>query len=290
VTNAVADEWQHHRNRLTHRLKRNPSGLLVPLAAGVGTVATYGWILRLQSEGASAAALDMPDMGMTDIGKYWAFPVLQASGLMGLLFAYLAVCTGLAHNVRGTRRIALAPGRHRQLGLVVVGLVLVHVAATVFDAMGNTWTSVLVPGQAAATGWPGAEWGFDTGIFALYTLLLAAPTFYLRRFVGARRWRTLHGFVVVFYVLALWHTLILGLDVSYYGWAWPVLWLAQIPLLVLLIARLRQRAPSRYGRRPALAHWGINLSRHVVVAASVAAIVAVVLIVVTGSSDFIRTV
>jgi hypothetical protein len=39
-----------------------------------------------------------------------------------------------------------------------------------------------------------------------------------------------------------------------------------------------------------LAHWAITACRHAVVGASVAGIVAVVLIVVTGSSDFISTV
>jgi hypothetical protein len=40
---------------------------------------------------------------------------------------------------------------------MTVGLVLVHVAATVFDAMGNSWITVLIPGQVASTGWPEAE-------------------------------------------------------------------------------------------------------------------------------------
>jgi methionine sulfoxide reductase heme-binding subunit len=289
MTDFVAAEWRHRLSRL----RRGGAGLVVLPAGCVATVGTYAWILRLQSEGRSAAALDMPDMGMIDVDKYWAFPVLQAAGLMGLLFAYLAVVIGLAHNagnVRGTRWIPVTPTLHRQIGLLVVGLVLVHVVATVFDAMGNTWKAVLIPGQAASTGWPEAEWGFNTGIFAFYLLLLTGPTFYLRRLTGVRRWRSLHGFVLAFYVLALWHTLILGLDVSYYHWIRPGLWLAQIPLLVLLIARLRGSTARHYVRRSALARWAITAGRHVFVAASMAGIVGIVLILITGSTDFIRTI
>jgi DMSO/TMAO reductase YedYZ heme-binding membrane subunit len=110
--------------------------------------------------------------------------------------------------------------------------------------MGNTWQSVLLPGAVAATGWPAAVWGFNTGILAFYALLLLAPTFYARRRIGIRRWRFLHRFVLLFYGLSVWHALILGLDVSYYGWIRPTIWLAQVPLLALVIARIRQPAKS----------------------------------------------
>jgi methionine sulfoxide reductase heme-binding subunit len=244
------------------------------LAGCVSFFVTYTWIWRLQAEGRSAAALDMSDMGMTDIDKYWAFPVLQASGLIGLLFAYITVLIGLAQSNRYTKRFSIHR-LHRQLSLMVVGLVLVHVAATALDAMGNTWVTVLIPGRVAETGWPEAEWGFDTGIFALYALLLVAPTFYLRRLIGAGRWRVLHRFVLIFYVLALWHALILGLDLSHYRWARPVIWLAQVPLVVLLLSRLR--GAGTIGRRG-------------MIALSAAVIVAVGLLVATGNSDFIRTI
>ena len=244
------------------------------LAGGLSFFATYAWIWTLQAEGRSAAALDMADMGMTDVDKYWAFPVLQASGLIGLLFAYVTILVGLMQSSWYAKRFGLHQ-LHRQLSLMVIGLVLVHIAATVFDAMGNSWITVLIPGQVAATGWPEAEWGFDTGIFALYALLLTAPTYYLRHRIGVGRWKILHRFVVVFYVLALWHTFLLGLDVSHYQWVRPAIWLAQIPLLVLLVSRLRET--GALGRRSS-------------VALSAAAVTAVCLLVVTGNSGFIPTV
>jgi DMSO/TMAO reductase YedYZ heme-binding membrane subunit len=99
-----------------------------------------------------------------------------------------------------------------------------------------------------------------------------------------RRWRFLHRFVLAFYGLSVWHTLILGLDVSYYAWIRPTLWLAQIPLLAMLIARVRGVAHSRTARPIAAA------GRYSVIAVSGAAIVAVLLIVATGNSGFIHTV
>jgi methionine sulfoxide reductase heme-binding subunit len=229
----------------------------VVLAGGLSFFATYAWILGLQAEGKSAAALNMPDMGMTDVGKYWAFPVLQASGLIGLLFAYGTIVVGLMQSSRYAKRFGLHQ-LHRQLSLMVIGFVLVHVAATVLDAMGQTWITVLIPGQVASTGWPEAEWGFNTGIFALYALLLTAPTFYLRRRIGVGRWKILHRFVLAFYVLSLWHALLLGLDISHYQWIRAAIWLAQLPLQALLALRLREktvvsgRTQRRYPASPTI--------------------------------------
>lgn len=265
----------------------------VMLTTVVTTVAVYWWIVNLQAHGRSAAALNMPEMGMTDIGKYWAFPVLQASGLTGLVFAYLSVLLGLQQSGRAVSWFPLTYRQinriHRRVSLMVIGLVLIHVVATVFDAMGNTWQSVLLPGAVAATGWPAAVWGFNTGILAFYALLLLAPTFYARRRIGIRRWRFLHRFVLLFYGLSVWHALILGLDVSYHGWIRPTIWLAQVPLLALVIARIRQPAKSssevtHQSRRE------LVCVRHAIVAVSCAGIAAVLIIVATGNSGFIHTV
>jgi hypothetical protein len=47
---------------------------------------------------------------------------------------------------------------HRHLALLVIGLVAVHVVATALDAMGDSWKTVLIPGQWAQLGWPQAVW------------------------------------------------------------------------------------------------------------------------------------
>jgi DMSO/TMAO reductase YedYZ heme-binding membrane subunit len=60
-------------------------------------------------------------------------------------------------------------------------------------------------------------WDYNIGILALYILVLVAPTFYIRRVIGTGRWRFLHRFVLVFYALSIWDSLILGLDESYYS-------------------------------------------------------------------------
>lgn len=265
------------------------SGALVLAAGALSTLALYLFIAHLQSRGRSAAALSMPDMGMTNMGKYWAFPILQASGLTGLFFAYLSVLLGLQQSGRRASWLPLTYRQvdrsHRQISLLVIGLVLVHVAATLCDAMGDSWRTVFLPGGWSSN-WPQAVWGYDVGIFGFYLMLLLAPTYYARRGIGASRWRFAHRFVLVFYIFALWHTLILGADVGYYGWMRPVIWIAQLPLLALFARRMTQ--PARPGER-ARGGWRAGV-RHALVAASTLAAVAIAMLVLSGHSGFIANV
>jgi hypothetical protein len=236
----------------------------------------YGWIAELQSQGHSAAALSMPSMGMTRMGVFWAFPVLQASGLAALLWAYAGVALGLAESGRTMRWLPLRRREmdrlHRYISLLVIGLITVHIVATVFDAMGDSLLTVLVPQQES---WTAARWAYDLGIFAFYLSLLLGPSYYLRRVTGARAWRFAHRFVIVVYILSVWHTLIIGADIQHYAWMRPALWLAQVPLLALFCYRLACPAARSRSRAGTATRYGLAL-------AAAAALVAIVVIVATG--------
>lgn len=304
------------RARADQRRADRQSALVVAVL-GVSTVIPFTvWIYRLQSQDRSAAALAMPAMHMERMGVFWAFPLLQAAGLAALLWAYLGVALGLAQSGRPLRWLPLAKGQvdrlHRQISLLVIGLIAVHVVATTFDAMGDDLKTVLVPWQES---WTAAVFAYNLGIFAFYLALLLGPTYYLHGRVGARAWRFAHRFVLVVYVLSVWHTLILGADVEHYGWVRPAIWLVQLPLLVLFARRLAQppRGPRRLsvpaptvgppaGSRPArepvpapeLVTWRDRMGvavRCVLAAACVAAAVGIVVIVAGGQyASLVRTI
>jgi len=247
------------------------------VAAGLPTVLPiYAWIAILQSQDRSAAELAMPSMGMNNMSVFWAFPLLQASGLAALMWAYAGVALGLAESGRRLRWLPLRRREmdrlHRYISLLVIGLIVVHVLATAFDAMGDSLATVLVPQQES---WAAARWAYDLGIFAFYLSLLLGTTYYLRRYIGTRAWRFAHRFVIVVYILSVWHTLIIGADVRHYGWMRPVLWLAQVPLLALLCYRLITPAARSRSRAATATRYGIAL-------ASAAALAAIVAIVATG--------
>ena len=269
------------------------SGGCVALAGVISTLVLYLLIRNLQSEGKSAAALAMSSMHMQNIHKFWSFPLLQASGLTGLVFAYLSVALGLQQSSRGLPRLRLSYRQidrlHRQISLLVIALVIVHVVATALDAMGDSIKTVLIPWQWANQGWPQAVVGYTFGIMAMYILFIVAPTFYLRKRIGTSRWRFLHRFILLFYILSVTHTLILGLDISHYSWIRPVIWLAQIPLLALFIRRLT--LPLRGGSRFSAARQrAIAWTRYALAGLSSAGIAAALVIVISGNSGLITNV
>jgi sulfoxide reductase heme-binding subunit YedZ len=175
---------------------------------------------------------------------------------------------------------------HRQISLLVIALMLIHAIATAFDAMGDNFITVFIPWQE---GWKEAIFGYNLGIFALYLAILIGPSYYLRGKLGARTWMFTHRFTLLIYILSVWHTLILGLDTSYYSWVRPFIWILQIPLLLLFMRRLLQ--PSRISKKATNGSqvWAKTI-RFGLVALSGIAIVLVFIIVLTGNSGFIPVV
>ncbi len=266
------------------------SGVIIAALGFLTTLPFYVWIHDLQAKDRSAAAIGMASMHMNRMHVFWSFPILQATGLTALIWAYLGVGLGLMESGRTISWFPLSRPQvdrlHRQISLLVIALIVVHAAATALDAMGDNFRSAFVPWQES---WKQATFAYNIGIFALYLALLLGPTYYIRRRIGPVRWRFLHRFSLVVYILSFWHTMILGLDISYYGWVRPFMWVMQIPLLLLFIRRLLQPAASgrTLAERKRLVRTAVNRS---LAAASALGIVAVPLIVLTGNSGFINNI
>lgn len=265
---------------------------LVIVAGLLVTVTLYGIIYVQQAQGTSASALAMSDMGMENMQKYWAFPVLDATGLAALIFAWFSVFLGLQQSGRAIVWLRLdykqVDRLHRYLSTLVITLVALHVVATMLDAMGDNWRTAFLFNQAGGVlGWPDANWAYNAGVIAMYVLAVTAPSFYLRRGIGAGRWRVLHRLVIVFYVLSLWHGLLIGADIAHYAWVRPLLWTLQIPLLALLIRRVAR--PARAGEAKRTGHTATAV-RYTVVNVAALGIVAIACIVLSGNSDIIARV
>jgi len=269
------------------------SGAIIALLGFLTAAPFYLWIHDLQARNKSAAALAMSSMHMDQMHKFWSFPILQATGIAALIWAYAGVSLGLLESGRTVSWLPLTRPQldrlHRQISLLVLALMTVHVVATAFDAMGDSWKTITIPWQWANQGWPQAVTGYTTGIIAFYLAFILGPTYYLRKRIGVARWRFLHRFSVVVYILSFWHTLILGLDVSHYAWVRPFMWLMQIPLLVLFARRLLQPAASKKRGSRAAMHARFLTSRGLAVA-SVIGVVVVLGIVLTGNSDLVNNV
>ena len=285
----------------TRKIQRNSrketilSALTVVAFGFLATLLVYVWIYNLQAQGRSPAALSMAkDMDMSDMHKFWSFPILQACGLTGFVFAYFSILLGFFQQISSAiTRFPLSYQQinryHRHISLLVVGLVVVHIVATALDAMGDSWKTVLIPGQWAYQGWPEGVFGYNTGIFASYLLISLAPTFYIGQRVEKTKWHFFHRFVLVFYILSFWHAMILGQDIAYYSWIRPTMWLSQIPLLLLFMKRL-QRSINQGEKSASVQQRLAKIICKGLFATSAVAIIAIFILVVTGRSGFIATV
>jgi DMSO/TMAO reductase YedYZ heme-binding membrane subunit len=196
--------------------------------------------VRAGSDNALRLAALLPYVGVDP-----SYTLARALGITALVFAYLAVVTGLLGRSRGG-------SLHRHLGLLTLALAVAHatVPFTSVDAPYGGWRTVLVPfAQPGPWGPATARW-VSLGIIAAYLLVLTGPTYWL---VGNHRraWAAVHRTAVAVYGLAAVHTFMLGSDFLVRGPARVLLLAAQVPLAVLGAVRLSppQGAPHRAARR-----------------------------------------
>jgi len=180
--------------------------------------------------------------------------LVQASGIVALIWAYAGLVVGLLIGIRPVRgrfggqpsRLYARPGRsvilalHRQLNLVVLGLVLLHALVFALGMPRGSLQLAFVPGISG----PQAL-GYSLGVLALYLALILGPSYYLRNRIGRRTWLLAHQLAALSYAVALWHALALGTEIRIEGLARTLTWALQIPLLMLIVLRLfRPRRPA----------------------------------------------
>ncbi|NEY31055.1 hypothetical protein GTU99_02345 [Streptomyces sp. PRKS01-65] len=266
-------------------------------AAVVVTAAVFVFLYARMESGDSATVAVMPFMD--DPGTYWMYLLSQAFGWSGLLWAWGTVMLGLL--LSGPRPARLPVSRqvlerwHRTTSLTTMALMFAHAlmfaAELVRYEAQLAWAGRLWAGFADAfvPGWYDSGTGriaIPLGQGALYLAIPLGLLFYVRHRIGAKTWRRLHRFVIVVYVLSVWHTLLYGTNVWYGEWPRTVLWLLQIPVAVLLAARLlwparrteRLGAPGR-GEGVSLPGWAVRAAGRV---AAAAVVVGLLVVVVSG--------
>ncbi|MEU1691379.1 ferric reductase-like transmembrane domain-containing protein [Streptomyces hirsutus] len=222
-------------------------------AAVVLTGAVFAFLYVRMDSGDSATVAVMPFMD--DPGTYWMYLLSQAFGWSGLLWAWGTVMLGLL--LSGPRPARLPVSRqvlerwHRTTSLTTMALMFAHAlmfaAELVRYETNLTWAERLWAGFADTfvPGWYDSGTGriaIPLGQGALYLAVPLGLLFYVRHRIGANTWRRLHRFVIVVYVLSVWHTLLYGTNVWYGEWPRTLLWLLQLPVAVLLLLRLLRPA------------------------------------------------
>lgn len=263
------------------------------LAALVVTVAIFGWLYLRVRAGSSATVAVMPFLA--DANAYWMYWLCQAFGWSALLWLWLTTMLGLVRSSARPGWSRVSPVQverwHRTTSLTAIGLMFAH--AFLFFAelvrandyglgvLARVWRAFVetfVPG-----GYPSGTGvvAILLGLLAFYLAIPLGLAYYLRNRTGARAWRALHRFVLVVYVLSVWHTLLYGTNVWFDGWPRTTLWLLQIPVAALLLVRLL--APARPAERFRRVAGPLATGRRVAaVLAVVGTIVAVLAVAVSG--------
>jgi methionine sulfoxide reductase heme-binding subunit len=135
----------------------------------------------------------------------------RAFGVVALVLLTATVILGIAGTARfaapGLPRVVTA-GLHRNLSLLVLALVALHVLTTIADGYARIgFASAVVPFDSAYRGfWLGL------GTVAFDMLLAVALTSLLRDRLSYRAWRGVHWLAYACWPVALWHSLGTGTD------------------------------------------------------------------------------
>lgn len=180
----------------------------------------------------------------TDPGPYLFWITSRAAGFAALIFASLGVSLGLLMSTK------LLKGRapdlrvvHETLALSTLVALLVHGLSLLGDSYLKAnvldLTIPLVSGYERL--WT------SLGIIAGWGIVLLGISYYARDAIGVKRWRKLHRFTALAWIVGLVHALGEGSDAGQW-WFLGMLAIVAVPALLLLATRLLTEprpAPSR---------------------------------------------
>ena len=170
------------------------------------------------------------------------------------LVAYALLWASMALGVAITNKLArvwpggpLAFALHQHFSLLGLGFAIVHMVTLLGDTyIGYNLAQVFVP-------FAGSYQPFWVGLgqLAFYVLIPVTISFYVRKRLGTRAWRTVHGLSYLLFGLTLAHGLFSGTD-SHSLWTVELYWFTGAALLVLTLYRLAlTRAETAAPRSPA---------------------------------------
>lgn len=165
----------------------------------------------------------------------------RAAGTTAMVLASVSVGFGLTMGGRLLR--AGGPERraiHEILSLSAMVAIAVHGLALV----GDTWLHPSLLDVTVPFLGPYRTLYTSLGIIAGWGMIILGLSFYARRRIGQARWKYIHRFTALAWLLALFHTFTEGTDAGR-PWFIALILLTALPALVLLV--VRHTRPARRG-------------------------------------------
>jgi methionine sulfoxide reductase heme-binding subunit len=179
----------------------------------------------------------------TAVGPHLYWIASRAAGIAALLLSSVSVCVGLLM----ARRLLKLRGpdlrvAHEALSLATIAALLIHV----FTLLGDGFLHPSL-GELTVPFLSGYETLWTTiGIVAFWAMLALGLSYYARARIGAQRWRVLHRFTALAWVLGLVHSLGEGSDAGEV-WFLAMTAIVAVPALVLLLGRWAKLPGKRSG-------------------------------------------
>jgi sulfoxide reductase heme-binding subunit YedZ len=169
----------------------------------------------------------------TATGPYLFWITSRAAGIVALLLSSVSVCVGLLMGGRllRSRRPELRIA-HEALSLATLGALVVHGLSLLGDSyVPSSLAGVAIPFlDSYKTLWT------SMGIVAFWALLVLGLSYYARGRIGVQRWRVLHRFAALAWILGLAHSLGEGTDAGQ-AWFLASVAIVAVPALSMLAAR-----------------------------------------------------
>ena len=155
----------------------------------------------------------------------------RAAGIVALLASSLAVALGLMMARRS--RLPDLRVTHEALSLATIGAIVVHALALLGDSfLKPSLADIAIP---FVSGYQ-RVWT-TTGIVSGWMLVLLGLSYYFRARIGTARWRSLHRFTALAWVLGVVHSIGEGTDANA-AWFLAAAAAVVVPAGALLAARL----------------------------------------------------
>jgi predicted ferric reductase len=206
---------------------------LLVIALGLGVISAF-WVI-----GVSSLVSLSHSLPLTSSKAYWF--ISRSSGVLAYVLLTLGVMWGLVQSggiLRPTIPPLLALGLHSFLNWSSLAMAALHAIILLGDnfiklTLGDIVIPFISPYRPLVVG---------LGILAIYLMFLLALSFYVRRQLGQKTFRTLHYASYLTYLLVTWHSLGASSDTRV---LWPlyVLSIGSVGFLTMWrIANSRQRA------------------------------------------------
>jgi sulfoxide reductase heme-binding subunit YedZ len=169
----------------------------------------------------------------------------RAAGTAALATASLAVCLGLLMSTRWLKGPDLRVA-HEILSLSTIVAIAVHGLVLIGDRfLHPSLADMTIPFVSGyRTAWT------SLGIIAGWALVFLGLSYYARKHIGVRRWRALHRFTALAWLLGVAHSLGEGTDAGQ-AWFLAMTGIVVVPALVLLAGRLLPARPEAAEAPPA---------------------------------------